>query len=250
MDGSQVWIAFRWNQQVFFFQPDEINWGQDMRRAQKQEKAGNNDQKRQKRFFSDIDLGEEELYKIKKGMKVLPKWYLASRKRCRLSWFNMFSQFQYLLKSAKHCLRIIMQGKPVASTVARSSTTWCRHYCGTHLWTQWAAAVAAKTFRVAEMGFWPETVSKYPHSMQGVMLERCTEIHPIRLQYCLPPEYSVCLCSKCKGEVWMYQEWDAVIWLFVQENLRAVSSVHNKQGAKHVEVWMIEETKLTGYARS
>lgn len=48
----------------------------------------------------------------------------------------------------------------------------------------------------------------------------------------------------------MYQVWDAVIWLLVQENHRAVSSVHNKQGAKHVEVWMKEETKLTGYARS
>lgn len=43
-----------------------------MRRAQKQEKAGNNDKKGQKGLFSDIDLGEEELYKIQKGRKVLP----------------------------------------------------------------------------------------------------------------------------------------------------------------------------------
>lgn len=33
-------------------------------------------------------------------------------------------------------------------------------------------------------------------------------------------------------------------WLFVQEHRWAVSSVHNKQGAKHVEVWMKQEKNL------
>lgn len=68
--------------------------------------------KRQKGFFSNIDGGEKEPYKIKKkDRKVLPNWYLSSRKRCRVSRSNMISGFQRLFKSAKHCFRTIMQKK-------------------------------------------------------------------------------------------------------------------------------------------
>lgn len=152
----------------FFFQPDEINWGQDMRRAQKREEAGNNDKKRQKGFFSDIDLGEEELYKIQKGRKVLPDWLLASRKRCRLSWFNMFSEFQHLLKSAKTLLQSNHAGKNLLHLRWRRATQ------------HGAAITAERTSEHSELpplllkqsvlqkcDFWPGNVSKYPHSMQG-----------------------------------------------------------------------------------